>query len=92
MKSLPFLPSFAFFSCENLHLMMLDNSINQIKAGHKRKPVLRKKKILNHMDRIAFPGGVIYVFKFPILRRAIEKKVEENAQMNKGIAEDLQKA
>ena len=35
-------PSFAFFSCENLHLMMLDNSINQIKAGHKRKPVLRK--------------------------------------------------
>ena len=55
------------------------------------KPVLRKKKVLGHMDRIAFPGGIIYVFKYPLLRRTLDAKVLENAEENKALAEDLQR-
>jgi hypothetical protein len=30
-----------------------------------------KKKTLGHMDRIALPGGIIYVYKNPLIKRAI---------------------
>jgi hypothetical protein len=35
----------------------------------------RKKKVLGHMDRIALPGGIIYVYKNPNIKRAVLKKM-----------------
>ena len=48
--------------------------------------------MLNHCDRIAFNGAIIYVFKYPKLRRLIEAKVNENESKNEGISLDVQKA
>jgi len=45
--------------------------------------------VLNHCDRIAFNGAIIYVFKYPKLRRVIEQKVKDNADKNEGIAIEL---
>ncbi len=36
------------------------------------KQIRRKKKVLGHLDRLAFPGGIIFVFKFPHLKRAMD--------------------
>ena len=52
----------------------------------------KKSRVLNHCDRIAFNGAIIYVFKYPKLRRVIEQKVKDNASKNEGIAIELQQA
>jgi hypothetical protein len=52
----------------------------------------RKKKILGHMDRIALPGGIIYVYKNPMIKRAVAQKVKDNAQTNEGMEESIQRA
>ena len=49
----------------------------------------KKSRVLNHCDRIAFNGAIIYVFKYPKLRRVIEQKVKDNADKNEGIAIEL---
>ena len=41
-------------------------------------PAKLRGKILNHCDRISFAGGNIYVFKYPKLRRAIKRMIDEN--------------
>ena len=58
------------------------------------KPLNPKKRsrILNHLDRLAFSGGFIYVFRYPKLRRLIEAKVQENAAKNEGIDLEVQTA
>lgn len=79
---------------------MLPNGLFELKTVNKEagaitlvngKPIARKPKTLGHMDRIAFPGGVIYVFKYPLLKRTVDDKVIENAKMNEGLADDLQR-
>jgi len=41
-----------------------------------------KKKILGHMDRIALPGGIIFVYKNPLIKRAVNAKIKENEEAN----------
>ena len=52
----------------------------------------KRSRILNHCDRIAFNGAIIYVFRYPKLRRLIEAKVQENAAKNEGIDLEVQMA
>ena len=52
----------------------------------------KRSRVLNHCDRIAFNSAIIYVFKYPKLRRLIEAKVGENSGKNLGISLDVQKA
>lgn len=52
----------------------------------------KRTRVLNHCDRIAFNGAIIYVFKYPKLRKLIETKVLENAAKNEGIDIELQNA
>ena len=37
-----------------------------------------RSKVLNHGDRLSFAGGNIYLFKYPKLRRTIQRMIEEN--------------
>jgi len=39
----------------------------------------KRSRILNHLDRIAFAGGMIYIFHYPLLSRVQKKIVEQNA-------------
>ena len=41
-------------------------------------PTKQRSKVLNHGDRIFFAGGNLYVFKYPKLRRTIQRMIEEN--------------
>ena len=41
-------------------------------------PTKQRSKVLNHGDRLSFPGGYMYVFKYPKLRRTIQRMIEEN--------------
>lgn len=50
------------------------------------------KRILNHCDRISFVGGIIFVFKYPKLRKALETMVAENAAKNEGIEQEVLRA
>ena len=52
----------------------------------------KRNRVLNHCDRIAFNGAIIYVFKYPKLKRTISQKVEENSNKNLGVAIELQNA
>ena len=45
----------------------------------------RKKKILAHLDRIALPGGIIFVYKNPLIKRAVAQKVKEREEENQGM-------
>ena len=50
----------------------------------------KRSKILNHLDRLAFAGGIIYVFHYPLLSRGQKKIVEQNASENEGLEIALQ--
>ena len=50
----------------------------------------KRSKILNHLDRIAFAGGMIYIFHYPLLSRVQKKIVEQNASENEGMEINLQ--
>lgn len=52
----------------------------------------KRNRVLNHCDRIAFNGAIIYVFKFPKLRRIVSAKVQDNLDKNLGVTLDLQYA
>ena len=41
-------------------------------------PTKMRSKVLNHGDRLSFAGGNIYLFKYPKLRRTIQRMIEEN--------------
>lgn len=50
------------------------------------KPIPKKRtKILNHLDRIAFCGSVIFVFYYPLLNTKLKAHVEANADANEGL-------
>jgi len=42
----------------------------------------KRTRILNHLDRIAFAGGIIYVFYYPLLSKITKQLVEQNASEN----------
>ena len=50
----------------------------------------KRSRILNHLDRIAFAGGMIYIFHYPLLSRVQKKIVEQNATENEGMDSNLQ--
>jgi hypothetical protein len=52
----------------------------------------KRSRVLNHCDRIAFTNNMIYVFRYPKLKRLIQAKVEENSAKNEGIDAALQNA
>lgn len=55
-------------------------------------PAKKRSRCLNHLDRIGLPGGVIYLFHYPLLAKAIRTQVEEHAEENAGVDLDLQLA
>lgn len=57
----------------------------------KNLPSKKKSKVLNHCDRICFNGSIMYAFKYPVLKKAIDKKVEENKEENQGVDMHLQR-
>ena len=42
---------------------------------------IKRRQVLNHCDRISF-AGCIYVFKYPKLRRALKRLIDESINMN----------
>lgn len=53
------------------------------------KPLPKKlKKELNHLDRIAFAGGIIYVFIYPLLNEKIKELVAKNEGENADLNEE----
>lgn len=45
----------------------------------------KRTRILNHLDRIAFAGGIIYVFYYPLLNKVTKLIVEQNASENEDL-------
>lgn len=42
----------------------------------------KRTRILTHLDRIAFAGGNIYLFFYPLLAKLIKEIVDKNAEEN----------
>lgn len=45
----------------------------------------KRSRVLNHLDRIAFAGGNIYTFFYPLLAKTTKEIVEVNAEENKDL-------
>lgn len=45
----------------------------------------KRTRLLNHLDRIAFSGGAIYVFYYPLLNQKTKQLVETNEAENHGL-------
>jgi len=48
----------------------------------------KRVRLLNHLDRIGFAGGIIYVFYYPLLNVHTKKVMEANAEENEGLDEE----
>lgn len=39
-------------------------------------PKVKRTKVMNHLDRLALPGGVIFLFHYPLLASALKKHID----------------
>ena len=68
------------------------DAANTTMVNGKNLSVKTRSKVLNHCDRISFAGGVIYIFKFPILKRVIATMLKEGGSEQEGISDEIKKA
>lgn len=83
-------------------ICLLDNGLFELTAcdseaasftyvNGKPLPAKKRSRILQHLDRISFAGGHIYLFQYPLLAHKINQLVAENAAENEGVELSLQK-
>jgi len=81
-------------------IKLLENGLYELKVvdadaaastmvNGKNLPAKKRSRVLNHCDRICFNGSILYAFKYPVLKKAIDEKVVENSEENKGVDMEL---
>ena len=68
------------------------DAANSTMVNGKNLSAKTKSKVLNHCDRITFAGGVIYIFKFPLLKRTAKAMLEASSSEQEGVSDDIKKA
>lgn len=58
-----------------------DDAVRNTMVNGKNLPK-KRTRILNHLDRISFAGGNIYVFFYPLLAKITKEIVDKNAEEN----------
>lgn len=61
----------------------------KVLVNGKSLPKAKKTKVLNHLDRIAMPGGIIYMFEYPLLASSLKAHVESHSADNEGVDMNL---
>ena len=51
----------------------------------------KRTRILNHLDRISFAGGAIFLFYYPLLNKLLKELVEKNATENEDMEMETRK-